>query len=103
MSHIRPSNTWVDPDDGTVYWNDGREYIAEEDEEETMKIAPVAHRVPARGAAEDKICTLGVCKGKTWDEAKEFILQENDEKWWEGWVTRVTWEVRQFEDVKESE
>jgi hypothetical protein len=73
------------------------DYIEEEDEE--CGFAPVAE--PAD--AEEKICTLGVCKGKTWDEAKAFILQEHDEEWWEGWVTRVTWEVRQFEDVKESE
>jgi hypothetical protein len=86
---------WGDPPD----YNSEDDYIEEEDEE--CGFAPVAE--PAD--AEEKICTLGVCKGKTWDEAKEFIIRTNrdGEAYWKDWVKSVTWEVRQFEDVKESE
>jgi hypothetical protein len=80
-------------------YNSEDDYIEEEDEE--CGFAPVAE--PAD--AEEKICTAGVCKGKTWDEAKEFIIRTNSdgEVYWKDWVKRVSWDVVKFEDVKESE
>ena len=87
----RPPNTWVDPSDGEVFWNDGREYTYDDQlryEQEIKKATPTD--------AEEKICTIGVCKGKTWDEAKEFIIRTNPdgEAYWRGWVKRVTWEFQ---------
>ena len=38
-----------------------------------------------------KVCCIGVCKGMSWDEAKEFIINKHNPLFWESWVDRVWW------------
>ncbi len=46
-----------------------------------------------------KVCCLGVCKGMTWDEAKEFIINKHDVTFWGSWIDRVSWrEVTEIEE-----
>jgi hypothetical protein len=57
-------------------------------------VVPIPPKMPAPSEGKVKICTLGVCKGKTWDEAKEFIIQKHDQAFWESWVKRMPWEFQ---------
>jgi hypothetical protein len=41
-----------------------------------------------------RICSVGVCKGLSWEDAKEFIIRTHPdgEKYWKEWIHRVSWE-----------
>ena len=39
-----------------------------------------------------RICSAGVCKGMSWEDAKEFIIRKHDEKYWKQWIHCVSWE-----------
>ncbi len=49
------------------------------------------HRLTRTRKMSTKVCCFGVCEGKTWDEAKEFIIKKHDLDYWMSWVDRVKW------------
>ena len=41
--------------------------------------------------ADTYICGNGICKGKTYEEAKRIIIDKEGYEYWELWRKRVTW------------
>ena len=42
--------------------------------------------------ADTYICGNGICKGKTYEEAKRIIIDKEGSEYWELWRKRVNWE-----------
>mgnify|MGYP006187534745 FL=1 len=40
---------------------------------------------------DTRICLDGICKGKTYEEAKRIIIDKEGYEYWELWRKRVTW------------
>ena len=41
---------------------------------------------------DTRICLDGICKGKTYEEAKRIIIDKEGSEYWELWRKRVNWE-----------
>jgi len=54
----------------------------------------IIRRLEYEDKNQGRICSVGVCKGMSWEDAKEFIITTNPggEKYWKEWIHRVSWE-----------
>tara|TARA_R110002096_G_scaffold343317_1_gene536297 strand:+ start:694 stop:1035 length:342 start_codon:yes stop_codon:yes gene_type:complete len=71
---------------GTSGWSQDKAAF-EAQEKKKKKIAEERRLTEGQG----KICLDGICKGKTWDEAREFIVGKQSEDYWRTWTGNVRW------------
>jgi len=48
-------------------------------------------RTTANNMSNSRICAVGVCKGKTWEESYKFITAKHGEGYFHEWSKRVQW------------
>lgn len=60
--------------------------VSKRDDNKIIKIQYVCqcHRA-------DDVCLDGICRGKTWSEAREIIVNLEGEEYWSKWTERVGW------------
>jgi hypothetical protein len=70
-----------------------REIIRRLEREEREK-REIIRRLEYEEKNRGRICSVGVCKGLSWEDAKEFIIRTHPdgEKYWKEWIHRVSWE-----------
>ncbi len=61
-------------------------------EHRAKRAAAAAAMIAETRAEQGARCLDGICKGKTWEEAREFIVGKESEEYWRNWTGNVRWD-----------
>jgi len=51
----------------------------------------VGQQLPQHALDANYVCGMGICKGKTFEEAKTIIVAKTSLDYYHSWVSRVPW------------